>query len=115
MLNQPFAKPRTWLWPLPVLVAFGFLALAIDLPVARWCLAGHVPDAIETALQLSEAFGHGFGVVAILLTVAILDPAHRWTLPRLTLASLGAGLTANVGKLFVARLPPDHCDAVAKL
>jgi membrane-associated phospholipid phosphatase len=115
MLNPLPIKPRPWLWPFTALVAWGVLALAIDMPVARWCLAGHAPDAVDTALQLSEVFGHGFGVVIILLTVAILDPAHRWTLPRLTLASLGAGVTANIGKLLVARTRPHHCDTVANV
>lgn len=91
-----------------ILALLGCLAVTVDLPVARWCLAGNVPDPLQKALQLSETFGHGFGVAVILLTVLVLDPPHRWALPRLTLASLGAGLLANVGKLLVARVRPHH-------
>lgn len=93
-------------------IAVGFVSLSVDVPVARLCLAKSVPEPINEILQLAEVFGHGVGVVAILLTVAILDPAKRWALPRLVLGSLGAGLMANVGKLLVARLRPHHADLV---
>jgi membrane-associated phospholipid phosphatase len=90
--------------------ALGVLAMPIDLPVANWCLGNHCPAAIKKLLALAEVFGHGFGVVAILLSVAVLDPVRRWTIPRLVICSLGAGLLANVGKLILGRVRPHHFD-----
>ena len=97
-------------WCVLALAALGFMALAIDMPVSRWCLADHLPSGTKKLLKLSEAFGHGFGVSVILLAVALLDSGRRWVLPRLAMASLGAGLVANVCKLFVGRLRPHHAD-----
>ena len=106
-MQDPNKTHLTWLWP-TVTFVLGFVALAIDLPVARWCLAGNVPAGLKEVLQISETFGHGIGIVLILITIAVLDPARRWALPRLVMASLGAGLIANIGKLAVARIRPHH-------
>jgi membrane-associated phospholipid phosphatase len=86
------------------------MAMAVDLPLARWCLHDGVPSDFRKLLRLSEAFGHGLGVVAILITVFVLDRQHRWWAPRLVVASLGAGLAANLGKLLIARVRPHHFD-----
>ncbi len=101
---------RAYIWASLTLVALGFVSLAVDLPIARWCLADRVPKGIGKVLALSEVFGHGFGVAVILLAVVVLDPVRRWALPRLMLAACGAGLAANVVKLAVARLRPHHAD-----
>jgi membrane-associated phospholipid phosphatase len=63
--------------------------------------------------QLSEPFGHGIGVLAIGLLVFQLDPLRRWSVPRLLLISLGAGVAADMVKLFVARVRPRHFDLSA--
>ena len=109
MPKSRFTSSRPGVLTALALVALGFASLSIDLPVARWFEAGQAKVA-DKLLQLSEVFGHGLGAVAILLTVAVLDPARRWALPRLVLASLGAGLVANGGKLLVARLRPHHAE-----
>jgi membrane-associated phospholipid phosphatase len=102
---------RSPFWPLPVLLlAAGLLALAIDVPLAQWCLKEGVSGDLRKLLQLSEVFGHGLGIVAILITVLVLDRRHRWAVPRLAMASLGAGLAANLGKLLIARVRPHHFD-----
>ena len=107
-MHEPRKKLLSWLWPSLILSLLGLMALSVDLPVARWCLAGNVPSALKDVLQISEAFGHGIGVVLILITVAVLDPARRWAIPRLIMASLGAGLIANIGKLAIVRIRPHH-------
>lgn len=56
------------------LACLGGMALFVDLPVARWCKAGHVPAELRRFLNFSEVFGHGFGVATILLSAAVLDP-----------------------------------------
>jgi membrane-associated phospholipid phosphatase len=99
------------LWRLPaILFAAGFFAMAADKPLARWCLDDGLPSVLRKLTQLSEVFGHGLGIAAILITVFVLDRQHRWAIPRLILASLGAGLAANIGKLLIARVRPHHFD-----
>lgn len=105
------ARNAPWPARLPlILLIAGLLALAVDLPLARWCLQDGVPRDLRKLLQLAEAFGHGLGIVAILFTVLILDQTQRWKAPRLAIASLGAGLLANIGKLVIARTRPHYFD-----
>jgi membrane-associated phospholipid phosphatase len=106
-LDRPRPFPFFWV---VALVTIGAAATAVDLPVARWIADDRCPRVIHKLLDLAEVFGHGAGVTAILLSVAVLDPRRRWALPRLALASLGAGLTANIFKLLVARVRPHHFD-----
>jgi membrane-associated phospholipid phosphatase len=93
-----------------LLIAAGCAALPADMPVARWCAQVGVPDAVGKLLHLSEVFGHGIGVVGILISVWVVDAGNRWRMPRLVMASLGAGLIANLGKVMVARTRPHHFD-----
>jgi membrane-associated phospholipid phosphatase len=95
---------KVWL-PLVLLLA-GWAALSIDLRIARWCLERNFPDPLSKWFSLSEVFAHGLGVVAILASIAILDPVRRIALPRLIIASLGAGMAANACKLVLARVRP---------
>jgi hypothetical protein len=55
------------------LACLGGLALSVDLDVARWCKAGHIPKEIMRFLNFSEVFAHGIGVATLLLTAAVLD------------------------------------------
>lgn len=109
----PLPRLRTisHLWTLAaVLSGLSVAALAIDVPLASWVRGGHAPDLIQKLCGLAEVFGHGLGVVLIVLFIAVLDPWHRYGIPRIMAASLGAGLAANVIKLLVARTRPAHCD-----
>ena len=54
----------------------------------------------------TEPFGHGVGVLLVLIAVHQLDPRRRYAIPRLLAMSLGAGLAANVVKLVIARARP---------
>ena len=93
-------------WLALILVVAGWMALPLDLPLARWSLGGNCPDPFAKWFALCEVFAHGLGVSAILVTIAILDPRHRKALPRLITASFGSGLLANMIKLIVARARP---------
>jgi membrane-associated phospholipid phosphatase len=104
----------TQLWRLAaVLGGLGVAALAVDVPLARWIAQGQVPSILEKLCGLSETFAHGIGILLIAVFIAVLDPAHRVVLPRILTAALGAGLLANVCKLFVARVRPHHFDMQA--
>jgi membrane-associated phospholipid phosphatase len=65
-----------------------------------------VPDPLRKLLDLSEAFGHGIGVAIIVLAVLALDPMWRRGLARLLVCAYGAGLAADIVKVFVARTRP---------
>jgi membrane-associated phospholipid phosphatase len=95
---------KIWL-PL-LLVIIGWVVLPFDLRVARWCLERHCPDPLSKWFSMCEFFAHGLGVIAILASIAVLDPVRRVALPRLAIASLGAGLAANACKLVLARARP---------
>ena len=99
----PYAR-KLWL-PLALVLA-GWLVLPFDLSLARWSLDGNCPDMLDKWFSLCEVVAHGLGVLAILVTVAVLNPARRAALPRLIAASFGAGLLANITKLVVARVRP---------
>jgi membrane-associated phospholipid phosphatase len=93
-----------------VLSALGVAALAIDVPLARWAQQGIAPTVLQKICSLSEAVGHGAGVILIVVIIAILDPWHRYTIPRILAAGLGSGLAANALKLVLARTRPNHFD-----
>ena len=96
---------RLWLLP-PLCIVAGVAALSIDLPVTNWFHDGHCPRDLYTTIRLCEAFAEGHGVAILLLAVWVLDTGHRWSLPRLAAAALGAGLISNIVKLFLARARP---------
>ncbi len=96
-------------WGLPLGFALiGLAILPIDLPISHWFLDHNCPDSLDKLLSLSESFAHGLGAALILATAFILDPATRSAIPRMGIASLGAGLFANLGKLVLSRTRPDH-------
>ncbi|MFO0906314.1 MAG: phosphatase PAP2 family protein [Pirellulales bacterium] len=96
-----------------VLALAAAAALAVDLPVARACRThpqsqkSVVPRDVKKVLTLGEVFAHGAGVVGIALTLWICNPARKRDVVRLLVASLGAGLAADLVKfLLVARTRP---------
>lgn len=110
------------------LACIGGLALCIDLDVARWCKAGHLPREVIRFLNFSEVFGHGIGVATILLAAAVLDPTlggwHArprcgilpvsWGFARMVVAGFAGGLMANVIKATpLDRVRPRAADLAA--
>ena len=93
-----------------LLLAAAAVAIALaDIPVLGWVRRGMFRGDIAKLIQLSEVFAHGIGVLFLLLSVWVLDPARRRGLPRLIACSLGAGMAANVIKLVSGRMRPrDH-------
>lgn len=93
-----------------LLTLAGLAALAVDVPVARWSARGWPLGDLRRVLIWSECFGHGVGVVLIVLGVYWLDPARRARLPRVLAVSLGAGIAADAVKMLVARTRPRAFD-----
>lgn len=91
-----------------VLLALIPLALTIDVPVARFCLADRIPGDLQRVLGWSEVMAHGLGVALIAVLLFVLHPAIRRYLPRLLVLAYGAGLVADTLKLLVARERPRY-------
>lgn len=98
--------------PMACLLLAG-LSLAIDLPVARFCAAGHIPKFVVDFLKNAESFGHSAGVTLIVLTVLVLDPQGRSRAGMTALAAFAGGMGANLVKLCVSRLRPQSLDLAA--
>ncbi len=58
-------------------------------------------------LNVFEPFGHGLGIILVLVAIHQLDPARRWAIPRLAVCALAAGGVANLLKILVARTRPN--------
>jgi membrane-associated phospholipid phosphatase len=103
---------RQLLWlmlPLGFVIA-GFLALAVDCPISRWCVEKNCPASLENLFSTVEPFGNGLGVAIIGITIYCLDPRRRWALPRILGCAYSAGLAANGLKLLLARTRPHSFD-----
>ena len=82
------------------------LALPVDRAVAQWFEDHRLPGELGRLIRLAEIFGWGGGAAIIVFTAAKLDPrGWRIAIP-LSIQSLGAGLAADVVKLFIARTRP---------
>lgn len=104
--GAPWSRSRRLMCLASVLLALWLPALACDLPVARW-IKGHKPTGeVHKLLSKAETFCHAYGILAILLAVAVLDRRGWRVVPRLLTCSLGAGIVADGVKLFVARSRP---------
>ncbi len=89
-----------------VLLAAAAAALAIDQPLSRWFLGGHLPGSLAKVFSLSEVFGHGLGVTMILVAVFEFDRRRRRSMPRVVAGVVAAGLLADVAKLLLQRTRP---------
>ena len=111
-----------------VLAGLGGLALGVDLDVARWCKAGHIPKEVMRFLNFSEVFAHGVGVATLLLTAAVLDPTlgSKRAIPRfgslpvsrdfvrMAMTAFAGGIMANLIKeTLVDRVRPRAADLSA--
>ncbi|MBA2113912.1 hypothetical protein HOV93_10650 [Planctomycetes bacterium FF15] len=66
---------------------------------------------LKKLVALSEVFGHGTGVILVILAVFALDLANRWKVGILLGTAFGAGMMANVAKfLGIARYRPHAFD-----
>jgi membrane-associated phospholipid phosphatase len=84
--------------------------LAIDVPLAQFFKADSTPNEIRRLLHRAETFGHAYGVLAIVITVGVLDAVRRPRTARLLVASLGAGLMADLSKIVILRTRPRFYD-----
>lgn len=109
----------------------GVLCFAADLSVASWCATRPLPRELKRLLDLSEIFAHTTGVVALLVALAVIDPALAWVweMPqgsphgggaagrspflRMIAATFAGGIVADLVKLMVTRVRPRALDLAA--
>jgi len=82
-----FLLPWHWCWPRQ-----GHWPSICRLPGPSGTRAnGRRSRLFLASFNLFEVFGHGLGVVAIVLALHQLDPSRRWAIPRVLTCALGAG------------------------
>jgi membrane-associated phospholipid phosphatase len=90
--------------------------LSVDLPVAmqlrQWndkAGAAYNKDvhAYLGYFDIFEPFGHGIGVLLVLVVLHQLDPARRWAMPRVAACALAAGGAADLLKMMIVRSRPN--------
>jgi membrane-associated phospholipid phosphatase len=94
-------------------VALGCLAFAVDLPISRLMVAEQWPQpwqglrpTIHGFLDAIEPFGQPSAVIAVSCAVFLCAGRRRGIAFRILAGALLAGLTADLLKLFLARLRP---------
>ncbi len=97
---------RRYLTWAALLLVFGAVALPFDFWWSKQLVSHLLPSDLARALQLSEIFGHGMGVLVILTGLYMLQPRLRRFVPRVATCAILPGLLANLFKIFVGRLRP---------
>jgi len=93
-----------------VLVLLSPAALWVDFALAIRAREGAYPKVLVKVSNLSEFFAHGFGVLVIGSTIALLDE-KRWRRGLAVLfGALSAGLAADLIKLIIFRTRPRDFD-----
>jgi membrane-associated phospholipid phosphatase len=88
----------------------GCLLLPLDMPLARTFVNDVTPDELRAIFHRAEVFGHFYGLVAICVTIWLLDARNRRFVPTIFMAAAGAGLVADLLKMVVWRVRPCRCE-----
>ncbi|TWU60338.1 PAP2 superfamily protein [Rubripirellula tenax] len=96
----------TLLWVSVVAMLMVPLMTLVDVPIADWIHRNPMPQWIETILGYTVLYSQPLGVVVTLTLVLALSRKRRRCVPRLATLAIGAGLLANLIKVFVLRPRP---------
>jgi membrane-associated phospholipid phosphatase len=89
-----------------LLLLLAWIAIWLDVMVARVANVVTVRGDLARILKLSEFFAHGFGIGVVLTGIWLLVPARRRFLPRLIISVLLPGAIVHAIKLLVSRQRP---------
>ena len=97
-----------WTFGAPALLLLvALLAIpSVDLTISSWVSKHQLRGDVSELMHVAETFGHGVGVLLILILIWFINDPLRRELPRLFAASIGAGLAADVVKLLISRHRP---------
>jgi membrane-associated phospholipid phosphatase len=95
---------------LAILIFAGLTAMTVDIPLSRALYQDKTLHRLHGFLGSMEPFGQPAAIVMTALAIGLCDIRRRRLMLRLLVASLGAGLSADVVKLLVARTRPHHYD-----
>ncbi|QDT63916.1 phosphatase PAP2 family protein [Calycomorphotria hydatis] len=111
-IQIPWRKLALFLALPVVLIIAAICVLPYDVLISKFCFVN--PSSrirfIEDILERFETFGHGVGVIAICIAVALLDRENRRAAITVATASLGGGILADIVKLVVGRTRPRGYD-----
>lgn len=100
---------------LPALLAIAaMLALLFDAPAALAIQHWKEHPTVRAYLgyfDMFEPFGHGWGLLIVLIAIHQLDPSRRWAIPRVLGSALAAGGLADLLKMLVVRHRPHSLPA----
>lgn len=110
MLSDSTSTIRRGLpWPLIIsLLCLSVVALPFDAIITANRRSGFLAGDIRRIIQLSEIFGHGFGLAVIGYMIWILAPVKRRFFPRLIACAILPGLLVHMLKSIVARRRPGY-------
>lgn len=99
------------IWPPAILlVALGGVALWVDLPLARYCMARNLPGVVREFFERGESYGHACGVILISFTILFVTK-HGWRQSwQLSAIALSAGVAADLVKILFFRVRPCRMD-----
>ncbi len=98
---------KGWIPPV-VLLGLAWLVFPYDVWISLHCFKINQgePAFLRNILDNVEPFGHGVGVVIASLTILLLDKKQWKTGFSLCTAGVGAGILADIAKLWVSRIRP---------
>ncbi len=83
--------------------------------IVYWVAQRDLPGDIEKALQLSEAFAHGSGVIAIFAALLLVDHTQRRRIVSMIGMVVIAMVLANWAKTLVSRSRPYNFEELAQM
>ncbi len=93
-----------------LLVLLCLACFQVDMAVAGFFWETKLPRLIGELVENTEPFGHGLGVVVILVTLAVCRPEWKRVFLHAGLIVLAAGLTTGVLKGVIGRVRPRDLD-----
>jgi membrane-associated phospholipid phosphatase len=88
----------------------GVVCIPWDLEISQSVQSIKIPGDLRKAVNLSEAFGHTIGPVAIFFTLIWIDIRNRKKLFKAALFTAICGISANAAKYVIPRLRPHSLD-----
>lgn len=89
-----------------------FACVSIDSQLSDSFRGWDVPGDLEKAINLSEAFAHGTGAAAILISVLVVAVGKRQAVFFALILTIASGLLANGAKSAFVRVRPHSVDRI---